>query len=130
MEFVFEQYLKFNQDYKGSPVYNELNWLASAVVAGVNSVNIEKNQGDNRTFILIHYLAVSTDGLGGTIIFTDDRYPANPLFRINNNISDTDIVKFPIIAKNNRFRLICSDNNILFSLAYTTVTQENQDKVK
>lgn len=131
--FAIEQYLRYNEDYKGVPVYNELIWQPSVLIGAppvTREVQINIDKGSQTTFILVHYLQYSLDGLGGTVTFTDSRR-AVPMIEINNNVSGTNIVPFPVAIRNNRFNLVCNNINILFSLAYQRVTQElNQNLVK
>lgn len=126
MDFAIKQFLEFNQDYRGTPVYNILRWQNSTILGGANVVDIPIDKGELRTFVIIHLLSISTDGLGGVIQIYDDRTPTIPAIEINNNVSFFNVVPFYYTARNNRLRFICSNNNVKFSLAFQTVTQEKQ----
>src|SRR6267154_687420 len=87
--------------------YQILQWQESAVVAGVNRVNITFKDATNTLFIRIYQMSISMDGLGGTASFADSRLAGN-LFTLQNNIASWNVQKFDYIVSDNKFQMTCS----------------------
>lgn len=129
MGFEVKQYLDYNQDLYGEPVYGPLLWQASIVEVGSGqAVIIPEIKGELTTFILIKQMIINLPftGTGLPITFIDAKYTAiNPIFRvIDTGLPWFNTFDFVYVAKDNQL-IIRNDNvDTFFSLAYIRVTQQ------
>lgn len=124
MDFSFKQYLDYNQDFKGKPVYNLPFWQCSIVEAGTSHVNIALNKNELRTFILIHQMSYAGAGSAFPTNFIDSRYPANKLIQFSDTYAFDNIWEFNYICEGNSLDIVCNNPAIQFSLLVQIVTQE------
>ncbi len=127
------QYLDFNQDLYGEPVYGPLLWKASELEVGSGqAVIIPPIKGELTTFILVKQMIVNfpSTGTGLPITFIDGKYTAiDPIFRvIDTGVPWVNTFDFIYVAKDSQL-VIRNDNvDTLFSLAYIRVTQQKVEK--
>lgn len=129
------QYIDFNQDLHGEPVYLPYTWQQSVPIVGVgHQVIIPTIQGSLTTFILIKQMVMQmpATGTGLPIVFTDTRYPLNPIFTlIDNGLPWVQGFNFDYVAKNDSLIIQANHSDMLFSLGYVRVTQQDKrDKEK
>lgn len=121
---LIQEYL-LNQDWGGEgakPNYQLLTWIESTLVAGVQTVVIPLQKSNDTLFIRINQIAISTDGLGGTVSFKDSRLNTN-LFTINNNVSYFTVTKFDYLINNTEFKMVSTSASVLFSLGFCRISK-------
>lgn len=123
MEFAFKQYLDYNQDYKGKPVYNLPYWQQGVVKGITKEVNIALNKNDLATYILLHLIQYSPQQ-DAPATFFDSRYPSKPFFTFKELHDTGGIYPFPYISKGNSLKVVCTNAKSEFALLIQIVTQE------
>jgi hypothetical protein len=128
MEFALKQFLDYNQDYKGRTVYNLPFWQCNTLdpKTGASFLNIALDKNESRTFILIHKMSYSPSWSSIPTIFTDSRYPSQPLMKFNDTLDVGGIYDFIYISKGNSLKINCTNNVCLFSFFIQIVTQEKE----
>lgn len=131
MDFI-QEYLKW-QDYGNTPAnrnekqweprYQLLRWEPSALVAGFQTVTIATEKSNNVLFIRIVEMIISTDGLGGTIVFNDARI-AKPLFSIDNSNVYFSQGCFNYLVNDKQFTMISTSATVQFSLGFITISKD------
>lgn len=124
-KYLENQFFGLNNKYE--PDYQLLTWIESTLIGGVQTVDIPLMQSGNVLFIRLEQIAISTDGLGGTVAFRDSRL-ANNLFTINNNVSYFTVTKFDYLVNNTSLQIISTSATVLFSLGFSRIS--TKEKVK
>lgn len=121
---VLQEYL-LTQEFGGKkykPNYQLLTWQESDLIAGVQTVTIPLAKSADTLYIRLEQIAISTDGLGGTVSFRDTRYNTN-LFTINNNVSFFTVTKFPYLVNNTSLTIVTNSPGVLFSIGYCRISK-------
>ena len=127
---AIDKYLEgqfFGLGNKYEPDYQLLTWIESTLIAGFQTVDIPLMQSGNVLYIRLEQIAISTDGLGGTVSFRDSRL-ANNLFTINNNVSYFTVTKFDYLINNTSFQLVSNSATVLFSLGFSRISTKEKTK--
>ncbi len=111
-----------NEGENWQPRYQLLTWMPSALVGGFQTVTIPTDESGNVLFIRIHQMSISTDGLGGTITFSDKRI-VTPLFSIINNISFWSVGGFDYIVNDTKFTMVSNSATVQFALGYSPISK-------
>lgn len=112
---------------KYEPDYQLLTWIESTLIGGFQTVDIPLMKSGNVLFIRLEQIAISTDGLGGTVAFRDSRL-LNNLFTINNNVSYFTVTKFDYLANNTSLQIVSTSATVLFSLGFSRISTKEKTK--
>jgi len=124
-KYLDSQFFGLNNKYE--PDYQLLQWIESTLIGGVQTVDIPLMQSGNVLFIRLEQIAISTDGLGGTVSFRDSRL-ANNLFSINNNVSYFTVTKFDYLVNNTSVQIVSTSATVLFSIGFSRISTKEKTK--
>lgn len=124
-KYLDGQFFGLNNKYE--PDYQLLQWIESTLIGGVQTVDIPLMQSGNVLFIRLEQIAISTDGLGGTVSFRDSRL-ANNLFSINNNVSYFTVTKFDYLVNNTSVQIVSTSATVLFSIGFSRISTKEKTK--
>lgn len=124
-KYLDGQFFGLNNKYE--PDYQLLQWIESTLIGGVQTVDIPLMQSGNVLFIRLEQIAISTDGLGGTVSFRDSRL-ANNLFTINNNVSYFTVTKFDYLVNNTSVQIVSTSATVLFSIGFSRISTKEKTK--